>query len=214
MVAHAMATTEDSDTGGLAGRVRRLLARIGKVAPDDAPYEMGDAEQDELDPVLVGTCQWQRRQRYRAQRDKRVYSVESAIRHEYLTLEGRKRNLTQLHGREQDETGMQYRPDVVSIADLEAALSFIPNGREHNKARWVYALVVGREPVITAEGGRRVETYREAAPRTIGEAAAWLNIPYNDAAAGYAEAEAFLVTFLCHEGLIAREPDEGSHAIA
>lgn len=197
-----MAMVKADDTDSLANRVRHLLRRISEVSPNDAPYERGDAEQDELDPVLVGTLAWQRRQRYRALRDKQAYSVEAAIRREYLTLEARKQRLMQLHGREQDETGVQYLPDVVSIADLEAALTFIPNGRDHNKARWVYALVVGREPVITIEVGRRVETYKDAEPRTIRAAAAWLGLPEKDAAAGYAAAEAFLVTFLCHEGLI------------
>jgi hypothetical protein len=161
-----------------------------------------DAREDELDPLLIGTLAWQRRERYRAERDGRVYSIGYAIKLAYLRIEESKRSIRRMHSSEQDALGIQWHPTVVSIADMEAALTFTPNDLGHYKARWVYALVVGREPVVSFAEGRRIETYKEAVPRSTGQAASWLDISRRHADLGFGIAEAVLENFLCHEGLI------------
>lgn len=205
-----MALTDGGDDP-LAAGLRRLFVAVAGATPEE---RIGDAdrEEDERNPLLVGTLAWQRRERYRAERDKRAYTVEGAIRRAYMRIEETKRGIRRMHSREQDATGFQWHPIVVSVADMEAALTFVPNDRGHHKARWVYALVVGREPVVRAGEGAerapsgqldgRVEGYEEAEPRSVGEAAEWLNIPHRDARAGFEYAEATIVAFLCHEGLI------------
>lgn len=183
---------DGDDLFRLAG-ARRLFRAITGVDPEER-VEDADVAQDERDPVLIGTLVWQRREQYRARRDKRAYSVEGAIRSAYRGLWERTGRLTHLHSRQQDALGLQYSPNVVSIADMEAALSFVPNDRSHNKARWVYALVVGREPTM--------DGYREAEPRSVHEAARFLGIPTRDAEDGFGYAEATIAEFLCHEGRI------------
>lgn len=166
--------------------------RLDRVFPTALAGE--DAREDERDPLLIGTLAWQRREQYRARRDKREYTVEGAIRRAYRQLDEQEARLRQLHSRQQDALGLQYAPHVVSIADMEAALTFVPNDRGHNKARWVYCLVIGREPTV--------DGYREAEPRSIHAAAAFLGISRRDAEDGFGYAQATIVTFLCHEGFI------------
>jgi hypothetical protein len=198
-----MAFTDNGDQTEVG--LRRLFERVAGKTPEKGIDE-SDIAEDEMDPLLIGSLAWQRRERYRAERDKRAYSVEGAIKKAYLGLEVSKQRIRQLHSREHDSMGLQYHPSVVSIADMEAALSFVPNDRAHHKARWVYALLVGREPVVTVAGGKRFEGCKEVEPRSISEAAGWLNIPLRDAEEGYAYAEATIVTFLCNEGLIDQGP--------
>jgi hypothetical protein len=172
-------------------RLAALAARIG--------FDLADADA-RPDPLLVGSLVWQRRERQRARDEGRSYSIEGAIRHEYETLHLRDARVRRLNSDGESETGKQLAPDFTSLLDLKDGIGHLPDNRGAGYQRTAWRLcVVGGLPAGLGSAPH-VYTYFPVYEPEQGAAA--LGVARRDVTAALDAALAWLVVFLCDEGVL------------
>jgi hypothetical protein len=153
--------------------------------------------------VLVGSLDWQRRERRRARDEGRSYSIEGAIRHAYEELHKRDARVRRINSAGESDTGKQLAADFTSLMDLKDGIRHLPDNRGAGYQRTAWRLcVVGGLP---AGGGSTPTAYLYFPAYEPERAASALGVARRDVTGAIDAALAWLVVFLCDEGMV---PDD------